>query len=150
MSYFRNYQKENCNEVKAKWRTCPVGELAPVSPILEGIAEKTRAVPGTRTTDRASWFQKRKGTRDHIANLRWMMERSREHQQYIVCFTPPPRISLVSLRRDTTLLPYNQGTTWLIMFFPLICIYNDNLPSYTATGSGFIFFTACLQLSTGG
>ena len=25
-------KKKNCNEVKAKWRTCPIGELAPVSP----------------------------------------------------------------------------------------------------------------------
>ena len=52
---------------------------------LEGIAiaEKTRGVPGTRTTNRANWFQKRKGTRDHIANLRRMMERAREHQQYL-------------------------------------------------------------------
>ena len=25
-------KKKYCNEVKAKWRTCPVGELAPVSP----------------------------------------------------------------------------------------------------------------------
>ena len=27
---------------------------------LEAIAEKTRGVPDTSTTDRASWFQKRK------------------------------------------------------------------------------------------
>ena len=32
VSYFRNYQTNNCNEVNAKWRTCSVGGLAPVSP----------------------------------------------------------------------------------------------------------------------
>ena len=31
----------NCNEVKAKWRTCPVGELAPVSPIDTSLSLDT-------------------------------------------------------------------------------------------------------------
>ena len=30
-------------------------------------------------------FRRGGGTRDHIANIRWMMERAREHQQYL-CF----------------------------------------------------------------
>ena len=30
-------------------------------------------------------FRRGWGTRDHIANIRWMMERAREHQQYL-CF----------------------------------------------------------------
>ena len=34
-SCFRNYQKNNGNQVKAKWRTCPVGGVAPVSPTLQ-------------------------------------------------------------------------------------------------------------------
>ena len=45
MSYFRNYQKKNCNEVKAKWRTCPVGELAPVSPIVQYKPVTTQPTP---------------------------------------------------------------------------------------------------------
>ena len=55
---------------------------------LEGPAEKTRGVPDTRATDRASWFQRRKGKRmrDRIANIRWMVERAREHQQDLYGF----------------------------------------------------------------
>ena len=32
VSYFPNCQTNNCNQVKAKCRTCPVGGMAPVSP----------------------------------------------------------------------------------------------------------------------
>ena len=32
-------------------------------------------------------FRRGRGTRDHIANLRWMMEKAREHQRYLyMCF----------------------------------------------------------------
>ena len=32
-------------------------------------------------------FRRRRGTRDHIANLRWMMEKAREHQRDLyMCF----------------------------------------------------------------
>ena len=45
-------------------------DLARKQRTLEGIAEKTRCVPDTRTTDRASWFQKRKGNeRSHCQTL---------------------------------------------------------------------------------
>ena len=37
VSYFRNYQKKNCKEVKAKWRTYPVGGQAPVSPMFYNV-----------------------------------------------------------------------------------------------------------------
>ena len=48
MSYVRNYQKKNCNEVKAKWRTCPVGELAPVSPNIDDIVQLPNWVLGVK------------------------------------------------------------------------------------------------------
>ena len=44
-------------------------------------SEKTGGIPYPRATNRASRVQtRRRGTRDYIANLRWMMEKAREHQ----------------------------------------------------------------------
>ena len=31
-------------------------------------------------------FRRGRGTRDHIANLRWMMEKAREHQRYVYMY----------------------------------------------------------------
>ena len=39
VSFFsRNYPENNCNEVKAKWRTCPVGELGVCKTFIDAHA----------------------------------------------------------------------------------------------------------------
>ena len=49
--------------------------------------EKTGCIPYPRATNRASRVHTRRGTRDHITNLRWMMEKAREHQRDLcMCF----------------------------------------------------------------
>ena len=48
---------------------------------------KTGGIPDPRATNRASRVQTRKGTRDHVANLRWVMEKAREQQRDLyMCF----------------------------------------------------------------
>ena len=52
-----------------------------------GHTEKTGGIPYPRATNRASRFRRGIGTRDLIANLRWMMEKVREHQRDLyMCF----------------------------------------------------------------
>ena len=52
--------------------------------VIEGIAEKTRGVPDTRTSDRASWFQKRKGDERSYCHFESNRDTSMEFGTYLV------------------------------------------------------------------
>ena len=49
-----------------------------------------------------AWFRRGRGTRDHIANPRWMMETAREHQRdlYICASSTTRGTSIVSTMKD--------------------------------------------------
>ena len=52
-----------------------------------GYTEKTGGIPFPELPIEQAGFRRGRGTRDHIANLRWMMEKAREHQRDLyMCF----------------------------------------------------------------
>ena len=58
--------------------------ISHASKVLLRVTEKAGSIPYPRATSRAS---RGRGTRDQIANLRWLMEKAREHQRDLyMCF----------------------------------------------------------------
>ena len=60
-------------------------DLARKQCTLEGIAEKERFLAHEPPMEQAG-FRRGRRTRDHITDIRWVMERARAHQQHIYVF----------------------------------------------------------------
>ena len=83
--------------------------------MLKTLQARLQQYMNSEIPDVQAGFRKGRGTRDHIANIRWIMEKAREFQKNIYfCFIDYPVLLLLMIHRWATgLTPFKKILIYL-------------------------------------